>query len=113
MERYFAAVNADDLDRLMTLFADDAVVHVPGVGDKRGTAEIRRFYSSVDRLYAEHYDATPVVLAEGDHASALIEFTGRTRDGRAVHFWAADTFRFEAGRIAELRVIFDPATIRG
>jgi predicted ester cyclase len=44
---------------------------------------------------------------------AAIHFNGSAVDGRRAEFWAADIFHFEAGRIREMRVIFDAAARQG
>jgi ketosteroid isomerase-like protein len=110
---YFDAANGERWDEVVASFHDDAVLEVPAQPARRGVAEIRRFYEAVPRLFPEHYDDPVLILAEGDDAVAAIDFRGRTPDGRAAHFWAADKFRFEDGRIRELRIIFDPAGLRG
>ncbi len=110
---YFAAANAERWDEVIEAFHEDAVLEVPAQQAKQGRAQIRRFYEAVPRLFPEHYDDPVLVLAEGDDAVATIEFTGVTPEGRRAHFWAADRFRFEAGRIRELRIIFDSAELRG
>ncbi len=110
---YFAAANAERWDELVEAFHEDAVLEVPAQPAKRGRAEIRRFYEAVPRLFPEHYDDPVLILAEDDDAMASIEFSGTTGEGRRAHFWAADRFSFEAGRIRELRIIFDPAELRG
>lgn len=114
VQSYFAAANEERWDDLLELFHEDAVVNVPAVDPKRGHAEIRNFYEAVPRMFGNHYDDPRLILAEGDHAMASIEFTGTSLDGtRRVHFWAADTFHFEAGRIRSLRILFDPGRLRG
>lgn len=110
---YFAAANEDRTDDVLATFHEDAVLDVPAQSTKRGSAQIRRFYESVPRRFPEHYDDPVLVLAEGDDAMAAILFTGRTREGRPARFWAADKFRFEDGKIRELRVMFDPAGLGG
>ena len=112
LRRYFEAVNAERWDDVVAAFAEDAVLTVPAQPPKRGHSEIRRFYEYVPRLFPEHYDDPVLVLAEGDQAMASIEFTGRRPDGSAAHFWAADRFTFEKGRITELLILFDPDQLR-
>lgn len=108
---YFAAANAERWDEVVAAFHEDAVLEVPAQAPKRGRDQIRRFYEAVPQLFPEHYDDPVLVLAEGDDAMASIEFRGRTPAGREAHFWASDRFRFEAGRIREMRIIFDPAEL--
>jgi uncharacterized protein len=106
---YFAAVNEERWDDVMALYDENARLTVPGVPAKHGKAQIRRFYDDLGRRFERHEAEVDVVLAEGNRAMATISYSSSTRDGRAVEFWASDTFTIEDGLIKDLRIIFDSA----
>jgi ketosteroid isomerase-like protein len=112
VKAYFDAVNGERWSDVFAVFHDDAVLLVPAQPEKRGVAEIRRFYEAVPRIFPEHYDDPVLILAEGDAAMAAIHFNGRDAGGRLADFWATDIFRFAEGRIREMRIIFDPSALR-
>src|ERR1700682_1150348 len=109
---YFEAVNQERWDDVFATFHNDAVLKVPAQPEKRGVAEIRRFYEAVPRIFPQHYDDPVLSLAEGEAAMAAIHCTGMDPKGRPADFWASDIFRFEAGRIREMRIIFDASALR-
>jgi ketosteroid isomerase-like protein len=113
LRAYFDAANEERWDDVLANFHEDAVLDVPGQPTKRGLAQIRRFYEAVPRIFPEHHDDPVLILADNEDAMAAIHFNGSAVDGRRAEFWAADIFHFEAGRIREMRVIFDAAARQG
>jgi ketosteroid isomerase-like protein len=108
---YFQAVNDERWDDVMALYHEDAVLHVPGKRPKSGHEQIRPFYEDIGTRFAKHVAGIRLLLAEDDVASATIEYEGSNTDGRPVSVFACDNFVFEAGRIRELRIVFDSARL--
>ena len=111
VEAYVRALNAADLDTIVALYADDALVEDPvGSQPKRGRAEIRAFYAgSLDmKLEVALEGQVRVVASEAAFAfSVSFEVNGRRTTIRPI-----DLFRFDdAGRIVHMRAFFGPANI--
>ena len=108
-EEYLAAVHAEDLDRLMRLFAPDAEVHSPLYGVLRP----EELYS---RLFAETSRAVPTlrrVFRDGDEAIAFwFDYawtlgTGENATANAVNVAELNT----EGLIERLYIIYDTRTL--
>ena len=111
VEAYVRALNAADLDAIVALYADDALVEDPvGSTPKRGLAEIRAFYAGSLRLKLEVAleGSVRAVASEAAFAfSVSFEVNGQRTTIRPI-----DLFRFDdAGRIVHMRAFFGPANI--
>lgn len=111
VEAYVRALNASDLDAIVALYADDAVVEDPvGTAPKCGLAEIRAFYagSLKLKLRVELEGQIRAVANEAAFAfSVSFEVKGQRTTIRPI-----DLFRFDdAGRIVHMRAFFGPANI--
>lgn len=111
VEAYVRALNASDLDAIVALYADDAVVEDPvGTAPKRGIADIRAFYagSLTLKLRVELEGQIRAVASEAAFAfSVSFEVQGRRTTIRPI-----DTMRFDAdGRIVQMRAFFGPGNI--
>ncbi|MEP6964671.1 MAG: nuclear transport factor 2 family protein [Polaromonas sp.] len=111
VEAYVRALNAADLDTIVALYADDALVEDPvGSTPKRGLAEIRAFYAGSLSMKLEVALEGPVRAVAGEAAFAFsvsFEVSGRRTTIRPI-----DLFRFDdAGRIVHMRAFFGPANI--
>ena len=111
VETYVRALNAADLDTIISLYAEDALVEDPvGSSPKRGLDEIRAFYAGSLRmkLHVELEGNVRAVANEAAFAfSVSFDVQGRTTTIRPI-----DVFRFdEAGRIVPMRAFFGPANV--
>lgn len=100
--RYVEAVNAGKIDRLMALFADNAVLQHP-TGTYEGTDAIRGFYEN--GVLAERQELTARrLVSEGDVATLQLEIADRL-DPTTETFEAADVIVVDTtGKIVELSV---------
>ncbi|MEO6320134.1 MAG: nuclear transport factor 2 family protein [Polaromonas sp.] len=108
---YVRALNAADLDAIVALYADDALVEDPvGSTPKRGLAEIRAFYAGSLKMKLQVALEGPVRAVAGEAAFAFsvsFEVNGRCTTIRPI-----DLFRFDdAGRIVQMRAFFGPTNI--
>ena len=101
------AFNAHDLERIMSMFADDCVLEMPRGSDrwgtrKQGKAAVReglaaRFISLPDVHYgnAEHFadDAANTGMSKW-------VLTGTQSDGKRIEVWGCDFFTFRVGKVA-------------
>lgn len=105
---YLRALNAGDLEGIVALYADDAVVEDPvGSAPRRGLADIRRFYAASLQLplRVELEGAIRTVANEAAFAFS-VDFEYQ---GRHTTIWPIDVLRFdEQGRIAQMRAFFGP-----
>ena len=103
-QRYAAAINAADIDALMALFADGAVLlHPAGVFTDRAT--MAGFYT--DAVFAGKAVIEVVATArDGNREWAEIEATSPlSEDGERMY--AADVFELDdAGRIVRLAIYY-------
>ncbi|WP_067440265.1 nuclear transport factor 2 family protein [Nocardioides jensenii] len=97
-----------DVDRLVAMFADDAVLHEPlGVRTYRGAAEIRAF-ATQNALVDYSVSLLSPITVSGRYAGVQLRVH---RDG-IPDFATTDLFEFDdEGRIASLSVILDPESL--
>ncbi|WP_425415068.1 nuclear transport factor 2 family protein [Rhodococcus phenolicus] len=106
VESYVKHLGDHDVDRLVSLFADDAVQHEPlGVRTYRGVDEIRAFDVENAKVAFSVSRHSPIVVS-GRYAATQLRVQ---REGMPA-FLAADLFEFDDdGRIVALSVVIDPA----
>jgi uncharacterized protein (TIGR02246 family) len=111
IDRYFAAVNAEDWPALATLLTDDAVLVATGAPTRHGRDAVLAHYPKVLAGFAEHVDTPTRRLDAGDTVVVELAFTGSTRDGRPITFDAVDVFDIVDGRISRLHRWYDTAAV--
>ena len=95
---------SDDVD-----FLTHAPIDIlPGMGPRRGRAELREMWQSVHARYSSIRYEAPIVLAEDDKVAAYIHafFRKRSND-RVVQFDIAVFYTLRDGRITQIREIID------
>ena len=108
---YVRALNAADLEAVVALYADNAVLEDPvGSVPKRGIAEIRAFYAGALRVKPRLELEGPIRAVADEAAfpfSVRFEIKGQRTTIRPI-----DVFRFNAaGRIVQMRAFFGPENI--
>lgn len=110
IDDYLAALETGDLDAMLELFAEDATVTSP----LQGEMEPAPFYED---LFAETKLSETRVRheLEGDGCVAVhFDYRWVLADGSETTFECVDVFELDdAGRIAELRVVYDTAELGG
>lgn len=108
VHRYIQALNASDLEGIVSLYAPDAVIEDPvGSPTHRGHAAIRAFYAGSVALQLEvqlesEIRATANVAAFAFHVSFVW-------NGQATTISPIDIFHFnEEGLITQMHAIFGP-----
>ncbi|MBS7457154.1 nuclear transport factor 2 family protein [Coralloluteibacterium stylophorae] len=101
LEQANAAVSRGDFEGFLVHCTEDTVWHFLGERTLRGKAEVRAWM-------AEAYRQPPRfevhrMIAEGDALAALGEITLTDADGKDARFAYCDVWRFEEGKLAELR----------
>ncbi|MGF7130090.1 steroid delta-isomerase [Paraburkholderia sp. EB58] len=101
---YIEAFNADDAQRVVALFADEASIEDPvGTPVKQGKSEIAQFYGYATSLGARLELVAP---PRGSHgSSATISFRVHTvMEGQPAHIDVTDVMDFDAaGKIVRMR----------
>lgn len=111
VHRYVAALNAADLEAIVALYTEDAVVEDPvGSPPHRGRDAIRAFYAGSVAMGLQVSLEGPV-RATADMAA--FAFRVRLRwQGRDTTIRPIDLFRFNAqGQVVQMQAIFGPANI--
>lgn len=106
VHEYVRALNASDLDAIVALYADDALVEDPvGSEPKQGLAAIRDFYAASLALKLVVALEGPVRAVANE---AVFPFSvSLVFKGQPVVIRPIDHFRFnEAGRIVQMRAFF-------
>ena len=99
--------NAHDLDRIMSLFADDCILEMPR-GDKawgsrmEGKEAVRRGLASrFEGLPDVHYgDAVHFVDEEASTGMSKWTLTGTMNDGKRIEVWGCDFYTFQDDLVA-------------
>lgn len=109
VHRYIQALNAADLDAVVGLYADDAVVEDPvGSPPHVGKAAIRDFYAGSVALKLEV--ALEGAIRATANAAAFAFRVSLQWQGRRTTISPIDVLRFnEAGQIVHMQAFFGPA----
>jgi ketosteroid isomerase-like protein len=110
---YFADCGHGDAAAIAAHFTDGAVIYDTNVPPVRGSEAIGRFWVRVREKWGGATWQVDAVLVDGERAA--IEWTMHGRQpagGEPFAVRGAEWYRFEAGRIAEIRQYwtFDPAS---
>ena len=113
VERYFAAVNAEDWAAIREVFAPGAVLVSVGAPSRKGRDEIAAHFPQVLAALPVHHDEVTRVVVAGQVATVEIRFEGRTADGRDVGFDAVDVFDLspDGTTIEKLSTWYDTAAV--
>ena len=109
--RYYALVDAGDVDGVVGCFAEDAVYHRPGYAPMEGRAALAEFYGG-ERVIADGRHELDEVVVEGRRVAVHGRFVGTLKDGSAARvgfadFWVLD----EADRATSRRSFFDTPAV--
>lgn len=109
VHEYLRALNAADLEAVVALYADDAVVEDPvGSEPKLGLAAIRAFYAGSVALKLEVALEGEIRVAASEAAFAFS--VSLVMQGKRTTIRPIDVFRFnECGRIVSMRAFFGAA----
>ena len=125
LERWEAAWDSHDPDRVLELMTDDIVYEDSGSPKTmRGHAEVREFLEYIWRgLPDSHFEAIegPFLLPGENKASFYWRGTathtgpldppGLAATGKSVEFYGADFHEYRDGKVAHLRIVFDMADL--
>lgn len=109
---YFQAINAEDFERLSSVWTQTAELRAVGARPRRGRDEVMTFYRELFEPWASHTDQPTRVVTAADLVVTEIEFAGVTHAGKQVAFEALDVFDLADGSIARLTTWYDLTWVR-
>ena len=118
LKRHLDALNARDLEQLMTFYADDAVLELPASPRVEGLEAIRRAFevffeqweeqSAYDRIVVSGSDAAVEGVTTGRHRTLHLRIPGRVpAASRQYRHPFAAFLAFRDGLIVRQRVYYD------
>lgn len=110
---YYEAVDADDVETLIGLFAPDATYERPGYDPFVGHDALRAFYTG-DRVIASGRHTLDAVVVEesGVQVACHGRFEGTLKDGSSASLRFADFYVLDAeGRFARRTTFFHTAAV--
>lgn len=111
VKRYFELLTASDIDGILALFEDDAIVNSPFLGTMRASEFFRKLESASTANRLTVFD---VLLGEGGNsAAAHFEYDWTLKSGDKIVFQGVDYFRFgPSGRFASMSIFYDTHPVR-
>lgn len=110
VQAYYDRVDANDVDGLLELFAENAWYERPGYDRFTGRPALRAFYSGARVIESGRHTISRTV--EGRDCVAVEgRFEGRLKDGRDVSLRFADFFELDGERIGGRRTYFYAALV--
>lgn len=105
IETYYRLVDAEALEEMLDLFADDAVYERPGYEPLRGKPAIEAFYRG-DRVIVSGQHTLTNVLVDDARAAVEGSFAGVLRDGQHVEVAFSDFFSLRDGKFVTRHTYF-------
>jgi ketosteroid isomerase-like protein len=107
---YFERVTKGDVDGILSLFADDAVIINPMTGEQgiKGKEALRAFYTNLTSSLVDYHAGPTDIVIDGNKLVAPLHLEGKTKDGAPIvmnnlNFWTFD----ETGKFKVLRIYMD------
>ena len=109
VERYFAAVDAEDFDVLREVLHPDVSLTACGSRPRQGPEAVIALFRVIFERFPVHSDRPTRLIRDGDTVVAEIHFEGRSATGVDITFEAVDVFDIRDGRIVRLTQWLDSA----
>ena len=109
VRRYFAAVDAEDLDTLRQVLHPDVALTACGSRPRHGSEAVIDLFEKIFERFPVHSDRPSRLICDGETVVAEIHFEGRSATGTDVAFEAVDVFDVVDGRIVRLSQWLDSA----
>jgi ketosteroid isomerase-like protein len=109
---YFDALNAEDLDALLGLWAPAAELRAVGSRPRQGRDEIGAYFRPLFEPWAAHLDRPTRWIVAPDTVVVEVRFSGTTLAGKELAFDAVDVFDLGDGLITRLTTWYDLAWVR-
>jgi steroid delta-isomerase len=107
---YFERVTKGDVEGILALFADDALLINPMTGEQgiRGKEALRAFYTNLTSSLVDYHAGPTDIIIDGNKLVAPLHLEGKTKDGASIvmnnlNFWTFDA----QGKFKVLRIYMD------
>jgi steroid delta-isomerase len=107
---YFERVTKGDVNGILSLFADDAVIINPMTGEQgiTGKEALRAFYTNLTSSLVDYHAGPTDIIIDGNKLIAPLHLKGKTKDGAPIvmnnlNFWTFD----DKGKFKVLRIYMD------
>ena len=107
IDRFYASYTGGDLEGMLAVMAEDAVVTFLGHGTFRGKGEIRPYMTWAGTQLPRLDFRVRTKIVDGRHAAVVWDESGVTKRGEPWESQGVDVYRVEDGRIVELTVFSD------
>lgn len=105
---YFQRVTEGDVEGILELFHDDAIlVHPLTEKGLKGKAALRAFYQNLTANLADYSAGPTDMVIEGDKVVAPLHLEGKTRDGQPIVMNNLNFYTFAGEKIWSLRIYMD------
>jgi ketosteroid isomerase-like protein len=108
---WYQAFHDRDMDTVMALLADDAIMHVPGhnqfSGDWQGKAALRDLWDRIKAFTDGTFRVKHHDIASSDNHVFVLVGAWAERDGQAIEERDVEVHRVEDGRIKEIWLYID------
>ncbi len=112
LEKYFVALDSGNLQGILNVFADDARVHSPFLGEMSAEEFFPKVFAASSASDITVFDVLASVRGEL-RAIGYFRYDWTLADGTKVHFDAADVFDFNAGgEIVRMTILYDTHPLR-
>ena len=111
VQRYFAAVDAEDFDTLRQVLHPDVSLTACGSRPRQGSEAVLALFRAIFDRFPVHADRPTRLIRDGDTVVAEIHFEGRSATGVDITFEAVDVFDITDGRIVRLTQWLDSANL--
>ena len=110
---FWAAVDAKDVDRMLSNMAEDAEFEDPiGSPVRKGHGELREFFDGMSEAFETVIVSRDKVYPCADQIGLVWTISGRMTNGRDVTFDGIDIIKFnEDGKIRALWGYWDPSVL--
>ncbi len=111
---YFNYVTKGDIDGILSLFAEDALMINPMTGEQgiRGKAALRAFYQNLTSSLVDYHAGPTDIIIDGDKLVAPLHLVGKTKDGASIEMNNLNFWTFENGKFKVLRIYMDTYPFR-
>lgn len=106
---YFERVTKGDVEGILSLFADDALIINPMTGEQgiRGKDALRAFYTNLTGSLVDYHAGPTDIVIDGNKLVAPLHLVGKTKDGASIEMNNLNFWTFENGKFKVLRIYMD------
>lgn len=106
---YFERVTKGDVEGILALFADDAQLINPMIGEEgiRGKAALRAFYQNLVNNLVDYHAGPTDIIIDSNKLVAPLHLEGKTKDGNPIVMNNLNFWTFENGKFKVLRIYMD------